>query len=429
MSDFLKDYAREPVPVDKRRSWYSFSLVWIAVIVCVPVFLMGGQMGNSLSLPDVLLVVMGAGICMCVIAYPISLVANSCHLATGQILRITFGNRGSQIAAFILAAGSFGWFGIQLEFFSKGIHLALIEVLDVDISEKLIIIIGGILMTITGAIGYKAIEKLSFLSIPVMLLVIIWPIFSLSEHSEWQNILVSAPPEPLSMGIIAGMYIGGFSAGLAVAPDMFRYIRNWKHSVIGLSVAVLLFAPFIFSLFAFYTRLTGEGDIFSVFMVLGLGLPAIIMVALSAWTTNDSNLYSASLNFSAIFTRWPKWQIASVVGALGTVLALFGILSQFMSFLLFIGIVMMPITATYITDYFFHKELYKTFTVQTFRFKNWIGLFVGFIVGVSTLPLDQNGLGLMSLSTVPPIDGFIATVITLIFINIFWKEKNATIPA
>lgn len=420
MTNFCKDYSREPVPADQRKGWVSLAALWIASMICVPAFMMGVEMGHLTTIPNILLIGVSVGVFSTILSALTGIVTDSCHMGVGQILRVTFGNQASKIITLILALNLFFWFAIQLEFFAQGIHIALKNMFEIHVEKHILIILGGIVMTVTGAIGYKALEKLSYISAPIMAGVLLWPLLSLNHE-----ISLTTPEGSVSLGVITSMYIGGFAAGLTISPDFFRYIKNWKHSAIGMGVTFVIFTPLMFSLLASYAGATNEKDIFAIFIALGIGLPAIAMIILSAWTTNDTNLYSASLNLSAIITKGKKWFIACIAGTLGTILALFGILSQFMTLLILIGIIMLPITATYVTDFFFHKEKYKNFTLETIRFQSWIGFLIGLGVGMSTLPADQNGFGLLTLTTISPIDGLVATSLTLIILNFIGAKSHA----
>lgn len=53
----------------------------------------------------------------------------------------------------------------------------------------------------------------------------------------------------------------------------------------------------------FLSRIMDTDDLTNIFIALGLGLPAIIVLTLAQWTTNTNNLYSASLGFSVVFQK------------------------------------------------------------------------------------------------------------------------------
>ena len=85
-------------------------------------------------------------------------------------------------------------------------------------------------------------------------------------------------------------------------------------------------------------------------ITLGLGLPALLIVALTAWSTNSFNLYSATLIGSTIRPRQPAWQLAMFSGVVGTLLGLAGISQWLIPYLLCLGIFIPPIAGIYLVN-------------------------------------------------------------------------------
>ncbi|WP_246512319.1 hypothetical protein [Polycladomyces abyssicola] len=60
----------------------------------------------------------------------------------------------------------FGWFGVQAGFFGASAHTLLLEALG--LSPTVLAMVGGLLMTSTAMVGYRAIEWLNVWSVPLM---------------------------------------------------------------------------------------------------------------------------------------------------------------------------------------------------------------------------------------------------------------------
>ncbi|RKJ12603.1 cytosine permease, partial [Butyricicoccus sp. 1XD8-22] len=66
---------------------------------------------------------------------------------------------------------------------------------------------------------------------------------------------------------------------------------------------------------------TGQSDISEVMFLQNLIVPAIIVLGLNIWTTNDNALYASGLGFSNI-TKIPRSKVVIFNGIVGTVLAM-----------------------------------------------------------------------------------------------------------
>jgi cytosine permease len=89
---------------------------------------------------------------------------------------------------------------------------------------------------------------------------------------------------------------------------------------------------------------------------LDLVLPAFVLLFVSTWVTNASNLYSTVLTFSTIQTTWSFKKMCLIVSLFGTGLALFGFSGYLFGFLDILGVFTPSISAIYILDFFWLKQ-------------------------------------------------------------------------
>ncbi|KAJ3197713.1 hypothetical protein HK101_001165, partial [Irineochytrium annulatum] len=95
-------------------------------------------------------------------------------------------------------------------------------------------------------------------------------------------------------------------------------------------------------------------DISEVMFLQGLIIPAIIVLGLNIWTTNDNALYASGLGFANI-TKISKKFFVVVNGIVGTVFAMW-MYNNFVSFLNVLGAAIPSIGAIIIADYFIVKR-------------------------------------------------------------------------
>jgi cytosine permease len=125
---------------------------------------------------------------------------------------------------------------------------------------------------------------------------------------------------------------------------------------------------------------TGQADISDVMIAQGLLIPAIIVLGLNIWTTNENALYASGLGFSNITGR--SSTIMSIInGIIGTIFALW-LYNNFVGWLTFLSTAIPPIGGVIIADFLINRKRYKDFANAQFKTVNWAGI-IAVAVGVA----------------------------------------------
>ncbi len=124
---------------------------------------------------------------------------------------------------------------------------------------------------------------------------------------------------------------------------------------------------------------TGQSDISEVMIAQGLLIPAIIVLGLNIWTTNDNALYASGLGFSNI-TGLPSKYISMANGLVGTLCALW-LYNNFVGWLTFLSLAIPPIGGVIIADFFTNRKRYANFEAAQFQSVNWAGI-IAVAIGV-----------------------------------------------
>ena len=114
--------------------------------------------------------------------------------------------------------------------------------------------------------------------------------------------------------------------------------------------------PLVLIISAVIAIKTGEVDIIQIMKSLALVLPAFVLLFVSTWVTNATNLYSTVLTFSTIQTTWSFRTMCLITSILGTILALFQFSEHLFAFLDIMGVFAPSISAIYILNFFWLKE-------------------------------------------------------------------------
>ncbi|WP_293149141.1 cytosine permease [Moritella sp.] len=227
-------------------------------------------------------------------------------------------------------------------------------------------------MTGTVYFGISALMVLSFIAVPAITILGGYSVYlavnDLGGIAEMQKI-VPAVDQKIDFNTALALVIGSFISAGTLTADFVRFGRKPKAAV-----AITLIAFFIGnSLMFIFAAATGFADISDVMMTQGLLIPAIIVLGLNIWTTNDNALYASGLGFSNI-TGIDSKKLAMINGVIGTVFALW-LYNNFVGWLSFLSAAIPPIGGVLIDDYFLiHRGQYVEFAKAEFETIRWQAL-------------------------------------------------------
>ncbi|ATY85135.1 cytosine permease [Kyrpidia spormannii] len=420
------DYERQPVPKEERQAWYRLSAVWIAIGIDLSSVLLGVQIGNGLSFGHALAAVFVGSLILAAMSAASAYVGAATGLSTALLTRQIFGECGAKLISLILGVSLLGWFGVQAGFFAENAHAVNHSVFGLNWNVQWLAVIGGLLMMTSAIYGYRSIEKLSVVAVPLLVILIFLAIGLAGVRYGWAALHHPAI-QPLSFGMAVSLVIGIFVVGAVIAPDIARWARTKTEAILAAFVGFLIGNSFMLVVAIILSKLTNTENLTQIFIGLGLGIPAIIVLTLAQWTTNTNNLYSSSLGFSVVFTKVPKRLIAMVAGILATGLAYFGIFDHFITFLSIITTLIAPIGGVYVGEYFFVDAERLQFRADIPH--RWIGRSalswaVGSLLAFATTPVP-DGFGWFSLTTVPALDGFLAAAIVQVLVGLPERRRAA----
>ncbi len=253
-----------------------------------------------------------------------------------------------------------------------------------------VVVVSGIFMTATVAVGFKAIEWLIKIAVPAIILLgtmSIWKAISTAGGLSAMTLLTPKNPMPFALGVSLG--IGSFISGCTLTPDFVRYAKN---KTVGTWATIIGFT-FGNSLMFFFGALgamtTGIADTAEVLASQGLLGAGIALLALNIWTTNDNALYASGLGLSNI-TGLPRKFLTIGAGFIGTIFATF-LYNNFVGWLTFLSISLPPIGGIIIADFYLKWKCHYPQTHYPFKNVNWAALIAwGSAIGIAKLSGDWN---------------------------------------
>lgn len=398
------NYALEQIPENQKRGWVAMFSVLVAIGVDLSSVILGAELAQSMPMKQAILSVIVGSFFSAILYTTCSLVGSSTSLSTSMITKYVFGEAGAKIFSLVIGVSLLGWFGVQVGFFAQNAQIIIKDIFNLDVSMQILSLIGGLLMMSTAIYGYKAMEKLSVYSVPFLLILMMLTIFlafranGIPVDDNMKSTMTFAGGVSLSMSIII--------VGAIVSPDISRWARSRRDCALSSFLGIQFGNAFMIIVSIILVKCMGTSDIMRIFITLGIAIPGIIVLTLAQWTTNTSNVYSASLSIALVLKKAPEKVLTIVLGIVATLLAVFGIYEGFIGFLNLLGIVIAPVGGVYTAEYYIVKQELKGFDKGVLYKPIVKRSIVSWIIGILITYLSTYGF--ITLTTIAPLDGFIA---------------------
>ncbi|NLS14555.1 cytosine permease [Vibrio sp. SM6] len=369
------NYSLGPVPTNARKGVTSLTMVMLGLTFFSASMWTGGSLGTGLSFDDFFLAVLIGNLILGIYTSFLGYIGASTGLSTHLLARFSFGSKGSWLPSALLGGTQVGWFGVGVAMFAIPVHKAT------GIDTNLLIVTSGLLMTATVYFGISALMILSAIAVPAIAILggysVNQAVESVGGIAQLQSV---TPAEPLDFSVALAMVVGSFISAGTLTADFVRFGKKPSSAVLVTMVAFFIGNSLMFIFGAAGAAVTGQSDISEVMIAQGLLIPAIIVLGLNIWTTNDNALYASGLGFANI-TGLPSKYISMANGVVGTLCALW-LYNNFVGWLTFLSLAIPPIGGVIIADFLLNRARYKNFAEIEFQNINWAGI-IAVAIGVA----------------------------------------------
>ena len=178
----------------------------------------------------------------------------------------------------------------------------------------------------------KALTILGFIAVPAIAIFGSYSMFDAVDTAGGiQELFAYEPTQAMSVALALTICIGSFISAGTLTPDFARFAKTSRSAVTANIIAFFLGNSLMFLFGAVGAMVYNKADVSDVMFLQGLMIPAIIVLGLNIWTTNDSALYASGLGFSNI-TKLPKHKVVVFNGIVGTIAAMW-LYNNFVGFL------------------------------------------------------------------------------------------------
>ena len=345
------DYSLEAVPESARKGFWNMFFVMLGFTFFSASMSVGAKLGNGLDLSGFIWACVIGGVILSAYCGVLAFIGASTGLNMDLLCRRAFGTKGSYLSSFLLGFTQIGWFGVGVAMFSIPAAQLL------GINEWILTIVAGLLMTATAATGMKALEIVSYISVPLIVILGVYSMVTATAEGGGLVAIFGQSAGGITLFTGIGYVIGSFISGGTATPNFIRFAKNRKIAVWTTVIAFFLGNTLMFCFGAVGGAFTGADDIFYVMIAQGLAIPALIVLGANIWTTNNNALYTGGLALSNI-TGKPMKYLTWAAGIIGTALAIW-LYWNFCGWLNVLNCALPPIGIIVILDFFKNRKKYE----------------------------------------------------------------------
>ena len=433
------EFSAVPIRDDQLVAWPRVAAIAAMVGFSLPTFLTGLEVFAGLSPVDAMWALFWGSLIVTLVGCITGYIGAADRMSSYLLVRVAFGDKGAAFVNMAFAISLMGWFGLNINLFMDTVGRLAADMWGLNIPKVMLAILASFCMTLTTLIGFRAINLLSALLIPV--LVIVTALFAKSAFVDYNvsGFLAMETParavgeNAMSIGDGISWVVGAVIIGAIILPDITRFIREKSGAVYTAVICYLVVQLLVMfaaglagvSSGVFETYFDAEGVsrtdvILKLMLDVNLGIGAFIIIIAGSWVLNSLNLYSTVLSTKATFPKLNTKWLTIGLGVIGVVAALLNILGAFEVFLWYLSIIFIPVAGVLIIDRFFIRP--KVYNLETLSDNNRLNIpaFIAWVIGAVVAILADRG-------TIPNLTGIgamDALILSAVLYFVFAKFKS-----
>ncbi len=317
----------------KTQNWISLSAIQVGGAICLPVLLIGFELARQYGLLSALIAILIGNVLLFSLSLVYAKMSTASDKVTAAHAELYFGRRAKAIFACVMALSMCLWFAIQAQLMAQDvIHMLPESVAKSGYGEAVVSFFIAALIVICALSGIRSIEMLSQVAVPLMIITMCIALFRGTKSVEYM---------PVS-------HLSGLSLVLAVSigavvdmPTFFRHAANSKEAIKACVTTFLIGIPLVEMMGAFLSASTQAGSFMEALYCFDGSVWKgwiLAFIMLAGWTTNNTNLYSASMSIQSLLPKLSDKKAILFLGAVAAVLSACNIIGHLSLFLDVMGI-------------------------------------------------------------------------------------------
>ena len=295
------EYAFGSVPASARKTFGSILVIMTGYCISLSNFVTGATVGSQMEVGPAILSAFVGNTILAVIALMLGMIGAESGKTTLVLARNSLGKRSSAIMSVLVALSGVNWIAVNANTFAE---MVITNFKWWPLGMGLTAIVVVALWAMSAIRGVKGLEFVSWLGAPAAVLLAIVSFIAIGTKTGYDAVAQYIPTgKTLTFSAGSTSIVGAWVFGCIVTPDVTRYAKNKKHVAIAVPVAVYLGLFAINCVGILTAQATSQASFVAATAALGLGMLVFICAIFCVWTTQDNNIYSASLSLQNIFVE------------------------------------------------------------------------------------------------------------------------------
>jgi len=401
-----QDYPLEPVPAGSRKRLGSLVAVLLGFTFFTPTMFAGADLGAAFSFGNLVTVILAGSLLLGVYVAAIAAIGASTGLTTVLLSRYTLGRLGAKWADLILGGTQLGWYA----FTAAIVAVIMSSAFGWESGLVPLIILLSVFMGITAFFGYRGMQALSVISVPLMAILCFWVAFrALSDVGGFEGLIdvEGSGSGAIGWGGAVTIVVGTFASGGTQVANWSRFARSTKHATWAALVAFLVTNGMMLAFGALGGLVYQQADFVDVLIAQGLVTWGVLLLILNNWTTNDNAAYAFGVAGAEFFDRPSKRPFIVGGVAIATVVAATGVYDLLPEYLVLLGVFIPPLGGAIIGDHLFtwRKHRLPEFDEAWIPNVRWASV-VAYLLGTAAAYFgNRAGIG------IPPLQGILVALV------------------
>ncbi len=231
---------------------------------------------------------------------------------------------------------------VRLGTATVAISLVKILALPEALTQPLMVLF-GILFCVTALVGYKGLDALSRLSVPLMFVLLMVSMYLALHHAGgWQAMTRIAPSDTMTWSAAITMVFGTFASGATQATNWTRLANSSRTAILASMGSFLIGNGLMIVAGAWCAIVYQQADIVEVLILQGLSVAAVIMLCLNLLTIQGPTIYNVSAAACHLLRSERRRTLTLAAAGVGIVLAIGGMYEMLIPFLVLLGSIIRP---------------------------------------------------------------------------------------
>ena len=368
MAETASEFETVAIRDDQLTPWWRVAAVGSMVAFSLPTFITGLEVYQGLSPWQTVWALFIGSLMIFAIGSAMGGIGAQTRMSSYLLTRVAFGDHGAGVVNIAFAISLLGWFGININLFADGVSGLSMTLFGAAPSNLVLSLGAATCMTLVTLAGFRAINILATLMVPVLAAVTIILIYNALSAESLPALLAAEKPVTLTLGEGISAIVGAIIVGAIILPDITRFVRSWRGAMGVTLISYMVVQLIVMAAASLASGATGSADIIEIMLQFGMGLGAFIIVITCSWVLNALNLYSTVLSIKATFPKLNKTLLIFGLGVFGAGAALLDLLDLFVEFLIYLSIIFIPVAGVIIADYvMIRRESYRIETLENNR--------------------------------------------------------------